>query len=414
MLGRAYGGENIDAGRTCKEGGEPVVAIEELGQDGLWDLSARTDKLGVLSVYINADPRQDRNLQAVAIDLKNRFRELQRRVGEDVGPDQSRDVAAALERLWPQIENLASPRASGRSRIAFAALESDWIVQLESAMPVGNRVVLDGGPFIHPLLELLDEGRAAGVVLVSGEEARVLEWRVGSLQILRRMEQQYAETPHERAGQIGGGPEGQFHTPMREQRQARERDRMQQYLGRVITVVAELAGDRGWERILVSGGERWTEPAVARFPKALCDKVFADARVLNGLNDVELTATVTEWANQQHAERERQLLERVRDAAGSGLVALGLSEVAAALNAGRVAHLVYDPQVRYMGTVGADGALYGDDEVGPDGHSGRLEPRLTERLVERALKTGAPISPVEGAADGRLRDAAGIAALLRW
>jgi hypothetical protein len=42
------------------------------------------------------------------------------------------------------------------------------------------------------------------------------------------------------------------------------------------------------------------------------------------------------------------------------------------------------------------------------------EPRLTERLVDRALKTKTRISPVEGATDGALRDAAGIAALLRW
>ncbi len=395
-----------------------MVAIERLDEDGLWDLSGRTDTLGVLSVYVDADRRQDPNLQAAAIDLRNRFRELQRRIGEEAGSDQSRDVAAALERLWPQIEGLASPTASGRSRIAFAALGSDWVLRLGSAMPVANRLVLDDGPFIHPLLELLDEGRAAGVVLVSAEEARLFEWRVGSLQLLRRMEQPYVEAPHERAGQIGGGPQGQFHTPMREQRQARERDRMQRFLDQVTTVATELAGDRGWERILISGGQRWTEPTVAKFPQALRDKVFADARVLNGLDDVALATAVTEWVHEQHTERERQLLEHVRDAAGSGVAALGLSQVAAALNAGRVAHLVYDlvydPNVRYTGTVGADGALYGGDEVGPDGHPGTPEPRLTERLVERALKTGARISPVEGAADGGLRDAAGIAALLRW
>jgi hypothetical protein len=391
-----------------------MVAIERLDEDDLRDLSQRTDKLGVLSVYVNADPGQDPNLRAAAIDLKNRFRELQRRVAADAGSDQSRDVAAALERLWPQIESLASPIAPGRSRIAFAALEGDWILQLESAMPVANRVVLDDGPFIHPLLELLDEGRAAGVVLVSAEEARLLEWRVGSLRMLRRMEQQYGEAPHERAGPIGGGPEGQFHTPMREQRQARERDRMQRFLDQVTMVAAELAGERGWERILISGGERWTEPTVARFPHALRDKVFADSRVLNGLGDVALATAVTEWAHEQHTEREKQLLEHVRNAAGQGVGALGLSEVAAALNTSRLAHLAYDPQVRYMGTVGADGALYRGEEVGPDGHPGTPEPRLTERLVERALKTGARISPVEGAADGELRDSAGIAALLRW
>ena len=91
-----------------------------------------------------------------------------------------------------------------------------------------------------------------------------------------------------------------------------------------------------------------------------------------------------------------------------------MSEVAAALNAGRVEHLVYDPEVRYTGTVGADGSLYGGDEVSPDGQPGSLESRLTERLVEQALKTGARISPIEGAARGGLRDAAGVAALLRW
>jgi hypothetical protein len=390
-----------------------MVAIERLDEDGLRELSQRTDPLGVLSVYVNADRRQDPNLQAAEIELRNRFRELQRRVGDD-GSDRGRDVAAALERLWPQLKNLTSPAAPGRSRIAFAALAGDWILQLESAMPAPNRVVTDDGPFIHPLLELIDEGRAAGVVLVSAEDARLLEWRVGSLQTLRRIEQPYVEASHERAGHIGSGPEGQFHTPMREQRQARESDRMQRFLEQVTALAADLAGDRGWERILVSGGERWTEPTVARFPQALGDRVFADARVLGGLDDGALATVVTEWAHEQHAERERKLLEQVRNAAGAGAAALGLSEVAAALNTGRVAHLVYDPTVRYTGAVGTDGTLYGGDEIGPNGHPGTPEPRLTERLVEQALKTKARISPIEGAADGALSEAAGVAALLRW
>jgi hypothetical protein len=391
-----------------------VIAIQRLDQDGIRDLSLRTDKLGVLSVYINADPRHGPNRYALAIDLRNRFRQLQRRVAEGGGSERSREVAAALERRWPQIEGLAGPTASGRSRIAFAALDDDWILHLESAMPVANRVVLDDAPFIHPLLELLDEGRPAGVVLVSAEEARLLEWRIGALHEVRRIEQQYVQAPHERAGQIGGGPQGQFHTPMREQRQARESDGMQRFLDHVTTVAAELADERGWERILVSGGQRWTEPTIARLPHALRDKAFADTRVLNGLDDAALAEAITEWVHQQHTKCERQLLGRVRDAAGSGVAALGLSEVAAALNTGRVAHLVYDPEVRYIGTVGADGAPYGGDEVAPNGRPGTPEPRLTERLVERAFATGARISPIEGAADSELKDAAGIAALLRW
>ncbi|MGV0634841.1 hypothetical protein ABQE69_12820 [Mycolicibacillus trivialis] len=392
-----------------------MVAIERLNEDDLRELSGRTDSAGVLSVYVNADPAGDANRQAAEIDLSNRFRELQRRVSEDgAGPGERRATTAALERVWPQIQPLAGPIASGRSRIAFVALSGDWSLHLDGAMPVGNRVVLDDGPFIHPLLELLDEGRPAGVALVSADEIRIAEWRVGSLRELSRMEQPYVEAPHERAGQIGGGPQGQYNTPVREQRQTRQRDLTQRFLDQATGVLTALAGERGWERILVSGGERWTERAVGGLAQSLRDKVFADPRNLSGLDEAALTATVSAWAHDQHKDDEQRLLQRVRDAAGNGNAALGLSEVAAALNAGRVYRLVYDPEVRYAGTVGADGAIYGGDEIGPDGRPGAEEPRLTERLVERAFETGARISPVEGAAAGTLSDVDGVAALLRW
>jgi hypothetical protein len=267
-------------------------------------------------------------------------------------------------------------------------------------------------PFVHPLLELLDEGRAAGVVLASAIDARLLEWRLGKLQVLSRLEREELEAPHERAGQIGGGPPGQFHTPMLEHRQARQRDRAQRFLDGVADVAGRMAGDRRWERILVSGGERWTEPVAGKLPEPLHQKVIRDTRVLTGLDEGGLVAAVTERFHEDHTSREQRLLEQIRDAGQAG--ALGPSEVVAALNLGRVAHLVYDPEVRYAGSVGVDGALYADAEIGPGGEPATPEPRLTERLVERALATAARVSPVEGAAHGVLREAAGIGALLRW
>ena len=188
---------------------------------------------------------------------------------------------------------------------------------------------------------------------------------------------------------------------------------MERFLNRVVNAAGRLAAERGWERILVSG-VRWTDQTVIKFPSELRDKVFGDPRVLSGLEDAALATVVTDLVHDKHAEQERQLVEGVREAARSEAGALGLSEVAAALTVGRVTHLVYDPEVRYTGTVGPDGALYAGEEMGPDGQPGTPEPRLTERLVERALETGARVSPIEGAAKQGLRDADGIAALLRW
>ncbi|MCP2621635.1 hypothetical protein NLB33_02065 [Mycolicibacterium smegmatis] len=372
--------------------------LERLDLDTIRELSQRTDRLGVVSLYFNADPTQ--NLQVQAIDLRNRYRLLQRRMEAD-GSQRYRDVAAALERRRPLIETLITGVTSGRGRIMFIGLDGDWTVHFECMMPVTNRVVLDDGPFIHPLVEVLDEGRPAGVVVISADDARLLEWRLGQLQEISRIAQPFGHAPHERAGQ------------MREQRQARERDGMQRFVTQVTATATDLAEERGWERIVVSGGQRWTEPAKTRFGPPLRGKVLVD-RGLGGLDDAALTAAVTARLHRQHKYDEQQLLDYLCDAGGTGDVALGLSEVAAALNAGRVDHLVYDPAVRYVGSVGADGSLYADGEIAPHSHAATKDSRFTERLVDRALATGARISPVEGAAGAVLKDAAGVAAVLRW
>lgn len=394
-----------------------MITVDRLDENDLLALVRRTDDLGVVSVYAHADPTEDPALEGLAIDLRNRYRELERRIAtESSAASDSRreELTAALDRLRPEAESLTSPHATGRGRILFASLAGDWQLRLTNAMPVPNRVVLDGAPFIHPLLELLDEGQPAGVVLFSAEEARLLEWRLGELRPLARMERAEVEAPHERAGQIGGGPTGQFHTPMREHRQARQRDRAERFLDSVVGAAAQLTEERHWRRILVSGGERWTEPVAAGFPDRLGDMVIRDPRVLAGLDDAGLAAAVTERLHEERTAQDRRLVHRVRDAVHVQRGALGLSEVAAALNSGRVAHLVYDPQVRYTGSVGADGLLYAGEELGPDGRPGTPEPRLTERLVERALATGARVSPVEGAAQRVLEKSEGVAAMLRW
>ncbi len=123
---------------------------------------------------------------------------------------------------------------------------------------------------------------------------------------------------------------------------------------------------------------------------------------------------VTERLRAAHGEAERVLMAEVLEQAqGAGAAALGLSEVVGALNQARAAHLIYDPLIRYRGSVGHDGSLYADGETAPSIGS-TADERLTERIVERALETGARVTPVEGAATDGLAEASGIAAVLRW
>jgi hypothetical protein len=294
--------------------------------------------------------------------------------------------------------------------VLFAALGEGDVTRFAGQLPVANRVVLDRTAFVHPLLELLDEGRPAGVVLASQDEARLLEWRLGELHELDRMAPAITEAPHERSGPVGSSPVERAGSPKREQRAARDEVRTRRFLDRVGGAATALAGERDWVRVLVSGGDRLTEPLAQALAARLQDALIRDPRMLIALDQAALSETVTEQLTAHHAEREEQL---VRDMRGTGAVALGLSEVVGALNQGRVDHLVYDPEVRYQVSVGADGILHaGADRQGES--AATPEPRLTERLVERALETGARVSPVEGAARGGLSESEGIAARLRW
>ncbi|HJS92936.1 MAG TPA: hypothetical protein VJ741_01640 [Solirubrobacteraceae bacterium] len=382
---------------------------DNLDLETLLELSRRTDPVGVLSVYLDARPGA---VRASTIDIKNRLAELQRRLAGGDSPASA--DAAQHPRLAAEIERLTDPEAPGRGRVLFIAMAAGWVTRVSTQLPLPNRVVLDRAPFIHPMLELLDEGGPAGVVLATRTEARLLEWRLGELTQMLELRAEVIEPRHERSGPVGSRPASRFGTPTGAQRNARQRDHANRFAERVATAASRLAYDRGWERLLVSAGEHQTDSLVRALPPALRDTAVRDPRVLAWVDSASLEEMVTERIRAAHDESERRLIAQLRERAqGAGAAALGLSEVVGALNQARVAHLIYDPVIRYRGSVGHDGSLYAEDETALT--AGAMpDERLTERIVERALETGARVSPVEGAGGNGLADASGIAAVLRW
>ena len=110
------------------------------------------------------------------------------------------------------------------------------------------------------------------------------------------------------------------------------------------------------------------------------------------LDVASLEDIVTDRLRAEHTAFEHRLIGKVHEQARGGrAAALGLSEVVGALNQARVAHLVYDPFIRYRGSVGDDGSLYAEDETALTAGS-TADLRLTERIVERALETGAQVT----------------------
>jgi hypothetical protein len=387
-----------------------LTPTELLDPDVLLGLSRGTDPIGVLSVYVTTDLGSDAGLRAAGIDIRNRLRELRMRVAQEGPPQRARALDKGIDGLQDAIAALLEPGVSGRGQVLFGALSDGAVTRFTSRLPLPNRVVLDAGPFLHPLLELVDEGRPAGVVLAAQDEARVLEWRLGELTELDRLVPAVVEAPHERSGPVGSSPSSRAGSPKAEQRAAREREQASRFLDDLGAATERAAAGRGWERVMVSGGDRLTGPLASALESRLAIDVVRDPRLLAQLSPAQLAGAVSEQLHAVHDAYEAKLVDQAREAAG----ALGLSQVAAALNEARVAHLIYDPEVRYQGSVAQDGSLYAGGEAPAGAAPLTEETRLTERLLERALETRARVTPAEGAATGGLADAGGIAALLRW
>ena len=365
----------------------------DLSDAVLLDLIGAEDPLGVLSVYVEM-PADGADRRA-EIELKNKLTH----VGGNGSLLRAEALRSALTRVTPAVERLLDTRTRGRGGAVFAPLSGSEVTCLATAMPLASLVVLDSRPFVRPLLEALDEGEPAGVVLVSAREAELLDWRLGELRHLTRA---IREPEAER------GPA----TAPREQRVRRDRDRQLRWIDQVANDVVRLAGDHDWERLLVVGDERLTQPLVDALPVELRTNALLDARRPHEHDHAALAAAVGERLREDRAGRNARLSRRVRAAAlGAQRGALGLSEVVAALNEGRVEHVIYDAALRHRGAITPDGTLLAPGEA-PG--LGKDEPWLLERIVERALHTGARITPVDGSAADDLADADGIAALLRW
>ena len=137
-----------------------------------------------------------------------------------------------------------------------------------------------------------------------------------------------------------------------------------------------------------------------------------DSRHLTEIDGPVLAIAVADRLARERAECHLALVRRVRDAAlGTGRGALGLTDVLVALNDARVAHLIYAwrsaTSRRWARTTGCSASPAAVGVVVE-------ETRLTERIVERCLRTSARITPLEATAADDLADVGGIAALLRW
>jgi hypothetical protein len=330
------------------------------------------DPLGVLSIYVDADPALAGGPRpAWQIPVRDGLRRIVGEARKDWVRERRIALEACLDRLEPELETLLDPRGSSRSRVLFAAISTPELVRVELRTPLPSLVASGSMARALPLAAALAEGRAAGLVVVDRRQIDVYEWELDELRPVVSLKLTEADPE-------GRGSPGRTNPAVPQQ--SPERDRFAHghdaRLANEVRAVSErlrrLARERGWDTVVAAGDPRLVDELEPSFPKGGLVRALAPLAALSGAERAVQTGALVREVRGAEARRVAGLLE------ASPLVTRGSGAVSVALDQGRVDHVVLDPSA----------------------------PPDAERLLRAALATSAEVTITPTAEVA--------AALLRW
>lgn len=393
-----------------------------LDDERIRDLLRFDDESGVLSFYVGITPDRAADPQPTApLELRSRIKALKADLdGRD--PDLAKRVEARLDALGPQLERLVDPHAHGRGRALFAGVDSGRTETVSLQIPFADRVVHHEGVYVRPLVAAHDEGRAAGILNVTRETARVLTWSVGEVEelatsIFEVEDDVIARTKSATVRPAGQGSAGRQD---RDDFESRLDDNLHRWARDVVAEASTLVERHGWDRVVVAGNPKLREDIAEMFRDADTHgtRVLVADEMFETTPPHVIAERVWPLLRSVHRQREADLVDlTIERGLGGNHGAVGMRKVCDALNEGRVRHLVYVSDLQVEGYRSSEDTLHPRVEgvvAGSDQLSMTREPLFVERLVEKAIATGATVTPVDDGASGPLQAHEGVGALLRW
>jgi len=367
----------------------------------------------VLSAYVRTDPRDPANTNHVPgwlVELRNGLRTIGDRLDRD-GPRSERlayrGLRTAVEADIVELE----PSERARGVAWFRAVDGTIDRRLRLQLPPRETSVRwDARPFVSPLADVADRGRATGLVLVAQDRVRLLHWEAGLVSEPHRSlyELELGDWREYAAYAMANPARGQQTATNTAVYDARVEEWQGRFLRETAKATTSRIGELGWRRLVLAGELTLVEAFADALPPDVGDRVVArvaanllaeDAPVVADRLEAELEAT---W----RAEADDAVARAVGAARAGGPGATGLAEVADALAQHRVEHLVLDPLCAFdpAGIPPTAWAALG----------GAPAELVAERAVELAIASGAGVTALAAAESERLQEAGGMVAALRF
>jgi hypothetical protein len=384
-------------------------------------LAEMTDRIGVLSLYATADPRDESSRPAWRVRARNELKRLREHTRQSGPRELYAAVSARLDELDGDVETLLDSRTRGLGRALFAPISNGRAELITVQVPLTDHVSLGPTAELRPLVTAWSAAGPVGAVAVSIDEVRIIDMRFG-------LAEEIAEIPHpeeyaDRRELTGKGHASvtTYHSSASHQDlfEQREEDRLLRYLHTLGDRIAESAKDLGWACVALTGEVKSVQAVAEGLPAGLTADVVKLPHTVSGLTPSKLAGVVEPALAKARAKRCLGLAQRARDAAFSANIeagACGLAHTLSALQEGRVSHLLLAEDGEWRGNRAPDGTLVTEFDVPPGVTADQLtpEPRLGERMIELAFREGADITVLGSTTAAPLADTEGIGALLRW
>ncbi|MEV7006257.1 VLRF1 family aeRF1-type release factor [Streptosporangium sp. NPDC051022] len=390
------------------------MEFERFDRAALREVVSMNDGLGVLSFYVTASPQEEASVRpAWRIRFGNQLSDLREQVTAEADRTRRMAVLKRLEELELDFRQLLDPSESGLGRVMFAPVGDGQVRAFSFQLPVADQIVMESTAYVRPLVNTVETAPPAGLVLLSRDGMRMIDYRYGLAEDVGR-------TPFEIVAEDWKQMRGPATSEIARQA-ATHRDKFERRVGENLTRhlrtaaarITEEAESRGWQTIVLLGDVQLTEITA---PLVSGDVIQVDA-VVDSLTPAKLAEYVEPQLLAARTRHGLGLVNRAKDAGLSGgQGALGLDATLGALNDSRVAQLLLDEAREWGGGRAFDGRLYPPDTIPPGEPPETFvrEPTMGERMIERALDIDAEVIILDGEAAEALAEFDGAAAVLRW
>lgn len=353
-----------------------------------------------VSLYLDVNPVTNPGGE-YAIWLKNSLRSM----ADSLGKEALRKVEKDLSAVEGYV--MSNRRDFKRGLVLFCSGQRGFWRQYNLNVPLGNELVVEKTPYIKPLLIAFERRRRYAVLLVEKDEARIFVVELGEIT-------EYGE--HRTEGVPGKHKKGGWFA-LSQTHFARHVDHhVTLHLKDVLDRFGSFLSDEGLKMLILGGPEEAVSMTRGLLPREVSEKVIGAFRAgmfedsPSVLKKVE--PVLEGFERQQEASAVAELFVR---AMKNEKAVLGIENVLAALNEGRVMRLFFLRDLRLGGhecsACGALGVSEGKS-CALCGGALREAPHLVDSMAQRAIEQSAEVEVVSS--NEGFRKAGGAGAILRF